>query len=65
MEKMLGVVHKYSKECGSSSNAQKCKVMANRPRRGGKWRIGEEEVVEVDSFVCLGVEFGKGQGSRK
>ena len=60
MEKMLGVVHKYSKEWRFQFNAQKCKVMANRPRRGGKWRIGEEEVVEVDSFVYLGVEFGKG-----
>ena len=34
--------------------------MANRPRKEGKWRIGEEEVAEVDSFVYLGLEFGKG-----
>ena len=44
----------------SVHNAQKCKVMANRAREEGKWRIGEEEIAEVDSFVYLGVEFGKG-----
>ena len=60
MDRMLNVANKYSKEWRFQFNAQKCKVMANRAREEGKWRIGEEEIAEVDSFVYLGVEFGKG-----
>ena len=37
-------------------------VMANRKRREGEWTIGTERVAEVESFVYLGVEFGKRVG---
>ena len=60
MDKMLKVVHTYSKEWRFQFNAQKCKVMANRARKEGSWKMGEEKIAEVDSFVYLGVEFGKG-----
>jgi hypothetical protein len=59
MDKMLRVVHEYSRDWRFQFNAQKCKVMANRKRQGG-WLIGGEKVAEVESFVYLGVEFGKG-----
>ena len=59
MEKMLKVVHEYSKEWRFQFNAQKCKVMANRKKKEGEWMIGGEKVAEVESFVYLGVEFGK------
>jgi len=59
MDKMLKVVHEYSKEWRFQFNAQKCKVMANRKKSQGDWMIGGEKVAEVESFVYLGVEFGK------
>ena len=60
MDRMLEVVHEYSRKWRFQFNAQKCKVMANRRRKKGEWRIGGEKMAEVESFVYLGVEIGKG-----
>ena len=65
LETMLEVAHRYSKRWRFQFNAAKCKVMANRRRREGAWKIGGEPMAEVESFVYLGVEFGKRKGSKE
>jgi hypothetical protein len=39
--------------------------MANRKKTQGVWRIGQEPIAEVESFVYLGVAFGKELGGKK
>ena len=63
LETMLEVAHRYSRSF--QFDAAKCKVMANRRRREGAWKIGGEPMAEVESFVYLGVEFGKRKGSKE
>jgi len=43
---------------------QLCKVQSDgdRQRTEGDWQIGGEPMAEVNSFVYLGVEFGKRRG---
>ena len=65
METMLEVAHRYSRRWRFQFNAAKCKVMANRKRSNGVWTIGGEPMAEVESFVYLGVEFGKRKGSKE
>ncbi len=65
LETMLEVAHRYSKRWRFQFNAAKCKVVANRKRREGAWTIGGELMAEVESFVYLGVEFGKRKGSKE
>ena len=65
MDTMLEVAYRYSVQWRFQFNAQKCKVMANRKRKEGEWMIGNEKMAEVESFVYLGVEFGKRVGWRE
>jgi hypothetical protein len=65
LERMLEVARRYSEDWRFQFNAQKCKVMANRKKSEGNWMIGNEKVAEVESFVYLGVEFGKRVGGKE
>jgi len=62
---MLEVAHRYSRRWRFQFNAAKCKMMASRKRKEGVWTIGGEPMAEVESFVYLGVEFGKRRGSKE
>ena len=62
LEGMMEEAYRYSEKWRFQFNAQKCKVMASRKRAEGEWKIGNEKVAEVQSFVYLGVEFGKRVG---
>ena len=60
MHYMLERAYVYSQTHRFKFNAGKCKVMTNL--RGGKWRLGKEEIKQVDDFTYLGVCFGRRAG---
>ena len=58
LQKMLDMVGRYAEVWKFRFNARKSKVMVVGKKNGGeKWRIGDEEMEEVDSFKYLGVWF--------
>ena len=58
LQKMLDMVGRYV-ECGSSGSMQgRVKVMVvGIKNSSGKWKIGDEEMEEVEFFKYLGVLF--------
>ena len=58
LQKMLDMVGRYAEVWKFRFNARKSKVMVVEKKNGGeKWRIGDEEMEEVESFKYLGVWF--------
>ena len=54
---MLARAQAYSETHRFKFNAAKCKVMSNL--RGRTWKLGEEEIKQVEDFTYLGITFGK------
>ena len=58
LQKMLDMVGRYAELWKFRFNARKSKVMVvGKKNSGGKWKIGDEEMEEVESFKYLGVWF--------
>ena len=58
LQKMLDMVGRYAELWKFRFNARKSKVMVvGRKNSGEKWKIGDEEMEEVESFKYLGVWF--------
>ena len=58
LQKMLDMVGRYAEIWKFRFNARKSKVMVvGKKNSGEKWKIGDEEMEEVESFKYLGVWF--------
>ena len=56
LQKMLDMIERYAEMWKFRFNARKSKVMVvGKKNSGEKWRIGDEEMEEVESFKYLGV----------